>query len=209
MPKEITLYEMSTSDYEELEAVIRAFGAGGICVAISLDWLERLYDENAAVPSAFPGQNLVLLAEQQQAYRELALKQADDAGLIEYGTSRGFTITRTVGDKIHTSGEIEPFPELDSDAAGYLLCFGETSYGPKLGHAVALYKDARGVFVRDQNIGQMKTADEGELTEQYQRVMQGHWKEVNAQREASRKDNRFKVTLPQYRSWTLYNVRRS
>jgi hypothetical protein len=41
MPK-FTPFQMSEDDYTKLESVARAHNLGGLCVAISLEWLERI-----------------------------------------------------------------------------------------------------------------------------------------------------------------------
>ena len=47
MPK-FTPFEMTDAEYDKLHAVATGSGLGGLCVAISLEWLERIYRNKPA-----------------------------------------------------------------------------------------------------------------------------------------------------------------
>ena len=137
MPK-FTSFEMSEADYAKLESVAKAHTLGGLCVAISLEWLERI-NKDEPLPTSFAEENLDALAQQQEAYLELAGQSDGDKGFINYCKTRGIIAEQIRSGKAD-HGEIEGFDGivLEPDT-GYILSFSETDIRAQKAHVIALY----------------------------------------------------------------------
>ncbi len=221
MPK-FAHYQMSEADDDALEQACAANEIGGLCVAISLAWLERVYGEQEAL-KAFSQENLNQLVQQQLAYREMALQVSTDpssrrdAGFTQYCQTRGFAVTRSRWGRIYDSGELDNFAvdeetsqpvKLDRNT-GYMLSFSENDIGSQSAHVIALYQTENTIEIRDQNIGQFAVPDMAGLNQRYYQVMKDHWTVLNQQRAEVRRGGRESVSLPQYRTWSLYKLTRS
>lgn len=208
MPK-FTPFKMSESDYTELETVASGHNLGGLCVAISVEWLERIYKDKP-LPASFAEEKLEALAEQQLTYFRLAEKASGDTGFIDYCRSRGFAAKKIESGKADY-GEIEDFEKVILESnTGYILSFSETDIGARKAHVIALYRNVStgqsAVEIRDQNIGQMEVSNEAELLAEYQKVMAGHYAEYKQEYDEAKKNSSVKVTRPHYRRWVLYKV---
>jgi hypothetical protein len=212
MPKEIPVYGMTETDEDRLEEAVRQAGGGvgGICAAITFDWIERIFaKDNVPIPGSFAQQDLGPLIEGQRAYEAytLGLQYTEDS-LVAYGKTRNIAIKQLETGRIDRAdgsfGE-KPFPTLAKGKA-YLLNFSTGASGPRFGHVAALYRSANGIAIRDQNLGQLKVSTVAELQAQYEHVMMGHYQnEVLAQR-ARAKRGEGTVTAPEYMFWNMYEV---
>lgn len=197
---------MGELDYETLKKACESEGVGGICTAISVNWLKRKYG-GRPLPRTFEEEALSELAREQKKYYEMAMRMSGNEGFIAYSESQGFQAKQVGSDSVHSSGEIDDLEKMAlENHTGYVLSFSETNIGSQSGHVIALFREGSNIQVRDQNVGQMNVSDMGTLKARYEKMMAQVWKEYYEQRDEVRTGKKKYITVPGYRNWQLFSM---
>ncbi len=197
---------MGERDYETLRKAAESQGVGGICTAISVNWLNKKY-HGRPLPRTFAEEDLEELAREQKKYYGIAMSMSGDKGFIAYSASEGLQAKQVGSDSVHSSGEIDELENMAlENHTGYVLSFSETNIGSQSGHVIALFREGSNIQVRDQNVGQMNVSDMGTLKARYEKMMEQVWKEYYEQRDLVRTGKQSHITVPGYRNWQLFSM---
>lgn len=211
---EFKTYLNSADDDLALHKACTSNSIGGVCTALTVDWFSQIAKGGHVHANPLSSQSeLSRLVKEHKRYREIAIADGR-TGMGEYMKTRKMERVAVkdgegdseVGiqgwiDEKNGIGELE-FVELTAGGM-YMIDFNERG-GEGSAHTIGLYAEPNGgIIIRDQNSGQHRVTDMGELSKRYSEVMMDLLKDRRAAMDSNPNSD---PGIPFYREWRIYKV---
>jgi hypothetical protein len=157
------VYKNDVEFRKELQERLSPEALQGLCVAWTLDWLQRNLVHAPYSAIYTPGQIAQLIGK-QKAYI------AGGGDLEKYGAGEGLSLRQVGSGSIGYWSGLEGFNEFELvPGCAYLVEMSESIRpgGVTAGHVFGLFRDGNAVLFFDQNFGMVRVADINRISEVY------------------------------------------
>ena len=141
-------------EFERFAADVEAAQLGGVCVALTTNWILNKKTGSKHATSYSPGDTAALIGEQTR-YRDQVMDLKGNAGFFAYAQGRGLDVKQAKSGTITGSGDVEGLEDVKlEDYACYILHIGAraAAINPNSSHVIAIYNAGSWIEVRDQNV---------------------------------------------------------